>query len=75
LLSERAARDSHRADVVMRPAAATGDHLLLFLHLAKTGGMTLADILARKFCDRRIAADRHGGNQCFSVGDMVAQNN
>ena len=49
LLSERAARDSHRADVVMRPAAATGDHLLLFLHLAKTGGMTLADILARNF--------------------------
>jgi hypothetical protein len=33
----------------MRPAAGTGDHLLLFLHLAKTGGMTLADILARNF--------------------------
>ena len=49
LLRERAARYSHRADVVMRPAAAIGDHLLLFLHLAKTGGMTLADILARNF--------------------------
>ena len=49
LLSERAARYTHRADVAMRPAAATGDHLLLFLHLAKTGGMTLADILARNF--------------------------
>jgi len=49
LLSERAARYSHRADVVMRPTAATANHLLLFLHLAKTGGMTLADILARNF--------------------------
>jgi hypothetical protein len=49
LLSERAAHHSHRADVVTRPAAATGDHLLLFLHLAKTGGMTLASILARNF--------------------------
>jgi hypothetical protein len=49
LLSERAARYGHRADVVMRPAAATGNQLLLFLHLAKTGGMTLADILARNF--------------------------
>jgi hypothetical protein len=49
LLSERAARYSHRADVVMRPAAATCDQLLLFLHLAKTGGMTLADIFARNF--------------------------
>jgi pyrroloquinoline quinone (PQQ) biosynthesis protein C len=33
----------------MRPTAATANHLLLFLHLAKTGGMTLADILARNF--------------------------
>jgi hypothetical protein len=49
LLNERVARYSHRADVVMRPAAATGDHLLLFLHLAKTGGMTLSDIFARNF--------------------------
>ena len=30
-----------------RPAAATHARLLLFLHLAKTGGVTLADILAR----------------------------
>jgi Galactose-3-O-sulfotransferase/Sulfotransferase family len=49
LLAERSARYVHRADVVMRPAAATCDHLLLFLHLAKTGGMTLADIFARNF--------------------------
>jgi hypothetical protein len=49
LLTERSALYVHRADVVTRPAAATSDHLLLFLHLAKTGGMTLANTFARNF--------------------------
>ena len=49
LLAERSARYVHRADIIMRPAAATCDHLILFLHLANTGGKTLADILARNF--------------------------
>ena len=48
-MAERSARYLHRADAIMRPAAATSDRLLLFLHVAKTGGMTLADILARNF--------------------------
>ena len=48
-MAERSARYIHRADAIMRPAAATSDHLLLFLHVAKTGGMTLADIFARNF--------------------------
>jgi hypothetical protein len=47
LLADRSARYAHRADVITHPAAGTNDRLLLFLHLAKTGGMTLADILAR----------------------------
>ena len=46
-LADRSARYLHRADVIMHPAAATGDRLLLFLHIAKTGGMTLADIFTR----------------------------
>src|SRR6478672_6470262 len=41
-MAERSARYLHRADAIMRPAAATSDRLLLFLHVAKTGGMTLA---------------------------------
>ena len=48
-MAERSARYLHRADAIMRPAAATSERLLLFLHVAKTGGMTLADILARNF--------------------------
>jgi galactose-3-O-sulfotransferase len=48
-MAERSARYLHRADAIMRPAAATRDRLLLFLHVAKTGGMTLADIFARNF--------------------------
>jgi hypothetical protein len=46
-VADRSARYLHRADVIMHPAAATGDRLLLFLHIAKTGGMTLADIFTR----------------------------
>ncbi len=38
-------RYAHRADM----AAPLQGRILLFLHLAKTGGMTLADILARNF--------------------------
>lgn len=49
LLADRAARYAHRAQIIARPAAGTNDRLLLFLHLGKTGGMTLADILARNF--------------------------
>jgi hypothetical protein len=63
LLSDRLARHIHRADVaarraaislrsgsaapMARPAVATRDCILLFLHLAKTGGVTLADIFTR----------------------------
>jgi hypothetical protein len=47
LLVEWSARHLHRAEMNGRPAAVTSDRLLLFLHLAKTGGVTLADILAR----------------------------
>ena len=47
LLIDWSARHAHRADMVARPAAATSGRLLLFLHLAKTGGVTFADILAR----------------------------
>jgi Galactose-3-O-sulfotransferase len=36
---------AHRAEMT----APLGGRILLFLHLAKTGGMTLADILARNF--------------------------
>jgi hypothetical protein len=49
LVVDRLARYAHRADVITRPAAGTRERLLLFLHLAKTGGMTLVDILARNF--------------------------
>lgn len=47
LLIEWSARHAHRLDMAARPAAATPARLLLFLHLAKTGGVTLADVLAR----------------------------
>jgi hypothetical protein len=56
-LSDRVARHVHRADIAalrgsFRPAAATRDRILLFLHLAKTGGVTLADIFARNLATR-----------------------
>jgi hypothetical protein len=54
LLADRSARYAHRADVTTRPAAGTNDRLLLFLHLAKTGGMTLADILARNLASEEF---------------------
>jgi Galactose-3-O-sulfotransferase len=54
LLIGRSDRYGHRADVVTCPAAATGNQLLLFLHLAKTGGMTLADILTRNFASEEF---------------------
>jgi hypothetical protein len=47
-LTGRLARCQHRADL-SAPAAATRDRLLLFLHVGKTGGMTLAYIFARNF--------------------------
>jgi hypothetical protein len=63
ILLDRLARINHRADVaarraaissqsglaapVAKPAIATRDCMVLFLHLAKTGGVTLADIFAR----------------------------
>jgi Galactose-3-O-sulfotransferase len=47
LLADWSARHAHRADMTARATAAASDRLLLFLHLAKTGGVTLADILAR----------------------------
>jgi Galactose-3-O-sulfotransferase len=37
----------HRADVVTSPEAATLERMLVFLHLAKTGGVTLNDIIVR----------------------------
>jgi hypothetical protein len=49
LAFDRSARYAHRADVVMRPVVGTPQRLLLFLHLPKTGGVTIADILARNF--------------------------
>jgi len=49
LLIDRAARSGHRIDVIMRPAAGTRDRFLLFLHLGRTGGVTLSDIFARNF--------------------------
>ena len=54
LLADRSARYAHRADVITRPATGTNDRLLLFLHLAKTGGMTLADILARNLATEQF---------------------
>jgi hypothetical protein len=47
---ERVARHVHRADMAARrgfsgSAAGTRDRILLFLHLAKTGGVTLIDII------------------------------
>ena len=47
--SDRLASHLHRGDVLMRPEAAVPDRLLLFLHVGKTAGMTLAHILARNF--------------------------
>jgi hypothetical protein len=57
LLTDRVARHMHRADMAalrgsFRPAAATCDLILLFLHLAKTGGVTLADIFTRNLATR-----------------------
>jgi hypothetical protein len=50
---DRVAVHVHRADIAARrhigPAAGTRDRILLFLHLARTGGLTLADILSRNF--------------------------
>jgi hypothetical protein len=47
LLIDWAERHAHRTDLIARPAAATCDRIVLFLHLAKTGGVTLADIFVR----------------------------
>jgi hypothetical protein len=47
LLAERLARHVHRGDVVTSPEAATPERMLVFLHLAKTGGVTLNDIIVR----------------------------
>jgi hypothetical protein len=47
LLIDWAERHVHRTDLIARPAAATCDRIVLFLHLAKTGGVTLADIFVR----------------------------
>jgi hypothetical protein len=49
LLADRWARYAHRSDVIMRPSAGTRDRLLLFLHLARTGGVTLSSVFARNF--------------------------
>jgi hypothetical protein len=50
---DRVALHVHRDDMTARrgigPAAGTRDRILLFLHLARTGGLTLVDILSRNF--------------------------
>ena len=55
-LTDRVARHVHRADMASRrgwprPMAATRDRILLFLHLAKTGGVTLNEIIVRNLAD------------------------
>ena len=54
LLIDWAERHAHRTDLIARPAAATCDRLVLFLHLAKTGGVTLADILVRNLASEEF---------------------
>jgi hypothetical protein len=53
LQSDRVAMHIHRDDIAARrgigPTAGTRDRALLFLHLARTGGLTLVDILSRNF--------------------------
>jgi Sulfotransferase family len=53
-LAERLARHLHRADMAARrgrgiPVAGTSDKILVFLHLAKTAGVTFTEVLARNF--------------------------
>ena len=72
--AEVIARHRHRAEMAERqarsqpPAAGTRDRLLLFLHLAKTGGMTLATILARNFAIDEFLQIRQEETEASAIG-------
>jgi hypothetical protein len=68
LLIDWAERHAHRTDLIARPAAATSDRILLFLHLAKTGGVTLSDIFVRNLATEEFLRILMAETQASALG-------
>jgi hypothetical protein len=68
LLIDWAERHAHRTDLIARPAAATCDRIVLFLHLAKTGGVTLSDIFVRNLATEEFLRILMAETQASALG-------
>jgi galactose-3-O-sulfotransferase len=68
LLIDWAERHAHRTELIGRPAAATRDRLVLFLHLAKTGGVTLSDIFVRNLTTEEFLRIQMAETQASALG-------